>query len=893
MSNRDSPSGGQAPLPPIRFQELAAALLDRAHQLVPAWLPGGQRRGHEWVCGSLSGGSGDSCQVNIQTGRWADFATEDRGGDLVSLYGAIHGLTPGKAALQVAREEGLEDVAGVRPEHPGATRTQRAARPEPPAEPPPSNPDKEVWRPCTPVPEFAPQPSFRHYHRAVEDITYTAAYRHDGHLLGYTVRFRTSDGGKDVIPYTWCISERDGAAKWQWKQWDEPRPLYLAGGRSVKAAQGDSGAPPTVVLVEGEKKADALQALLDAGAPGVYLVASWPGGSKAWPKALWDWLADCTVLLWPDCDAKRVPLTRAEREQISDPVAREVAQAGKPLLPADEQPGMRAMLGIGALLRDKHGCRVQMLPIPQPGAVADGWDCGDAIEADGWDIERVLQFFGQAQPLPASDAPAASGGGGQGGGGGGGADGPADAPDSDPPPPGRRSRELPEWLRPYWDADKSKFMVSRKLVIAALEHDELLRDVLGFNELSNNVEARIAWPWLNARPGPMRNADDLLLGKWLSSTYGLPAITRAALQEAIETVASGRPFHPFREYLERLEWDQTSRIEKWLLYVIGESPETVSPALREYLGQVGRFWLLGMVNRVMEPGCKFDYCPVLEGPGGLGKSTLVETLAGSVFFSDTHFDVSKGKEGQEQVQGLVLYEIAELANFGKADLALIKAFITAKVDRYRPSYGRVVESYPRQCVLVGTTNENSYLRDRTGNRRFWPIPVRRPIRIAWLAKMRDQLLAEAFALYRQGVLYTPTREDETRLFLPMQESRMVETAVMSELLNVLTRTPTDHGMGAVVNHLTDFVTISQLTTALGVDAAKSNAALEQQIRSWLEHEGWQRRKMQINGVRAWGYARPDNWPPPDDEPVAGFDSMEPAALPAGPAMTEGADDEPF
>lgn len=889
MTNRDA-ADAQPPLPPIRFEALAAALLGRAHVLVPAWLPGGQRRGREWVCGSLSGGSGDSCQVNIETGRWADFATEDRGNDLISLYGAIHGLKPSQAALQLAREEGLEDVAGVVHQQAGAPRKPRPPRPEPP-EPPPANPDKEEWRALMPVPERAPAPTFRHYHRAAEDIAYTATYRHDGSVLGYTVRFRTSDGGKDVIPYTWCESSRDGTAKWQWKQWSEPRPLYLPGGRSVRATQGDALEPPTVVLVEGEKKADALQSLLDAGAPGVYLVASWPGGSKAWRKALWDWLAGTTVLLWPDCDAKRAPLTRDERERYPDDLARQVAQAAKPLLPAEDQPGMRAMLGIGALLRDEHRCQVQLLKIPEPGEVPDGWDCADAI-ADGWDIGRVLQFFGTGQALPASTrpgAPAAGGGGGAAPPGD--VDGPADAPDSEPRRSGR-GVDLPDWLRPYWDADKAKFMVSRKLVIAALEHDELLRDVLGLNELSNNVEARLAWPWLNARAGPMRNADDLLLGKWLSATYGLPAITRAALQEAIETVASGRPFHPFRQYLQGLQWDGVSRIEKWLLHVIGEAPTTVGPVLREYLGQVGRFWLLGMVNRVMDPGCKFDYCPVLEGPGGLGKSTLVETLAGSAYFSDTHFDVSKGKEGQEQVQGLVLYEIAELANFGKADLALIKAFITAKVDRYRPSYGRVVESYPRQCVLVGTTNENSYLRDRTGNRRFWPIPVRRPIRIAWLAKMRDQLLAEAFALFGQGVAYTPSREDEARLFLPMQESRLVETAVMSELLNVLTRTPTDHGIGAVVNHLSDFVTIAQLTTALGVDAAKSSAALEQQIRSWLEHEGWQRVKRQVNGVRAWGYARPDRWPPPDEDASAGFDLMDDAP-PIGGAMEQGADDAPF
>jgi hypothetical protein len=196
-------------------------------------------------------------------------------------------------------------------------------------------------------------------------------------------------------------------------------------------------------------------------------------------------------------------------------------------------------------------------------------------------------------------------------------------------------------------------------------------------------------------------------------------------------------------------------LDKWLVYAIGETPDSLPKPVFEYLRLVGRFWLLGMVNRVMEPGCKFDYCPVLEGPGGLGKSTLVEALAGPEYFSDTHFDVSRGKEGQEQVQGLWMYEIAELAGFGKAEIQLIKAFISAKVDRYRQSYGRVVESFPRQCVLVGTTNERTYLRDRTGNRRFWPIPVRHRINIPWVRKWRDQLLAEAFVLSGEGAEFTP------------------------------------------------------------------------------------------------------------------------------------------
>ncbi len=907
MTNPNA-GGARAPLPPIDFEALAAALLARADTLVAMWLPGGVRRGHEYVCGSLSGGSGDSCSINLTNGRWADFAADEKGNDLVGLYAAIHGLTMGKAAVQVAREEGLEDVAKVLPA-PGRDNGGAAAAPRPPRPVPPPAPKRETegWATVAPVPEMAPATTFKHYARKPEDIDHVAEYRVDDALYGYVVRFRTSDGGKDTLPLTWCVSARDGAARWHWKTWDEPRPLYYPNGRSPGSR--------TVVLVEGEKKAGVLQALLDTAAPDVYCVASWAGGCKAWQKASWEWLAGCTVLLWPDCDSKREALTKAEREAVAAQVlpqleaiggtitdndralaiktAQDLVAANKPLLLAHEQPGMKAQLGIGRLLAGTHGCNVQLLDIPPPGLVADGWDCADAINTERWTADEMLVFFAHAQPLPSENAaePEAGKPATEAGSGGKKTDGPVDTGDG-----GGGGNDFPWWLRPYWDADKSRWLVSRKMVIAALTHDEALSGVLAYNELSNSVQAMVAWPWQHARAGDITDADDLLLGQYLSRTYGLPSISRAALAEAIQTVAHTKRWHPVRDRLASLQWDGVSRIDKWLIHVLGETPSTLKPALREYLALVGRCWVLGMVYRVMRPGCKFDYCPVLEGVGGLRKSTLVETLAcQSEWYSDTPFEVGKGKEAQEQVQGLWMYEIAEMTHFSKAEVGAIKAFITSKVDRYRVAYGATVGSYARQCVLVGTTNENTYLRDRTGNRRFWPIHVRHIINIEWLTKWRDQIFAEAYALYLQDAAYTPTPDQERRLFEPMQENRLVETAVQSELLHLLTRDPGPTGIAAMVNNLADFVTIAQLTLALGVDAAKSTPALEAQVRGWLDHEGWQRVKRQINGVRAWGYERPKDWPAQDsDEDMEAAPEPDlPPPTPAGATPIEQDDDAPF
>ncbi|MBL5979060.1 virulence protein E [Comamonas sp. NyZ500] len=870
------------PLPPIQFGPLRESLLADAENLVPRWLPGGQFDGHEYRCADLSGGHGHSCSVNVKTGKWADFATGEQGNDLIGLYAAIHGLSNAKAAIQVAREEKLESVAGLVKQASGAA-VVPAANPRPaPAPKADKTSQKEEWSTLRPVPENAQQPTFAHHHRQPQDLEHKAEYRVGDDLHGFVMRYRTSDDSKDTLPYTFCSSARDGSRSWKWKTWDEPRPLYFP---SHALPDGR-----TVILVEGELKADVLQQVLDAVSPGIYCVASWAGGSKAWKKAGWDWLARATVLLWPDCDAQRERLTRDEQASVKDdPVAKEALQLTKPLLPAHKQPGMGAMLGIGAHLVAEQGCTVQLLPIPEPGAKPSGWDCKDAITDEGWTGEDVLAFFGRAQPLPVVDAPADAPAQ---------ADAPAPAGGSGGKPPksddpvGTGGTDdddfdddmvkiggylVPSWMSYYYDSEKSRWNVSRKFVIRCLERLPDIKDVLGFDELRNTVQCRKAWPWPYAKPGEVRNADSLLLGKWLTDTYGLPSISKAALEEGMLTVAATRRYHPIRDYLTGLTWDGKPRVDNWLVHVLGEKPDTIKPALFEYLGLVGRFWLLGMVYRVMEPGCKFDYCPVLEGNGGLRKSTLVETLATSEYFSDTPFEVGKGKEAQEQVQGLWLYEIAELTHFSKSEVGAIKAFISAKVDRYRVAYGSTVESFPRQCVLVGTTNEDTYLRDRTGNRRFWPIPVKRQINTEFVAKYREQLLAEAFARYLQGEAYSPTGEQEERLFKPMQESRLVETAVDGELLYVLTRVPMQNGIQSVVNELADFVTLPQLVQALGADPAKAPPGLQGQITSWLKHEGWERKRSSV-APRPWGYVRPKNWPP--QERVGGLDEQAPAMAPA-------------
>jgi predicted P-loop ATPase len=533
--------------------------------------------------------------------------------------------------------------------------------------------------------------------------------------------------------------------------------------------------------------------------------------------------------------------------------------------------------------------------------VVDGWDCADAILVDGWDGARVLAFFGRAQPLVSPEANSASLG------------------DSGKPV-GRLAAVLDDdFARASADAagagfgpvneddafaDHLMFMVdslklkgvheigvNRKLLITALRKAPALHGCLGYNELTGSPGTRRPWPF-RAVPGPLKDTDDLALGDYLCGKYKLKPASRASLSEAIETVADQHRYHPVRDWLHAQAHDGTPRLDKWLIYVLGMDPATLSPRRKRYLELVGRYLLIGLVARVMEPGCKFDYSPVFEGLPGVGKSTFVKTLVGAEFFSDTHFDIGNGKDGFEQLEGLWGYELSELTALRKADSEQVKQFFSSTVDRFRGAYGKYVQAHPRQCVIFCSTNKKQYLYDLTGNRRFWPIWIDQQIKLAWLQRQRGQLFAEALAAYQAGEVYAPSREDENEFFLPEQKLRLVETAVQSRLYELLTREGAPSGEGKLtsdLNQLVKFVTLDRLVSALGADAAKSSSLLEGQIRGWLEAHGWSYGR-ESTGQRRRGYKQPEAWPPL-------IDDDEGAAAPRTPAHAagseEGADDEPF
>lgn len=707
----------------VDFSALADALLQRAETLVASWLPGGAQRGHEYVCAHLSGGKGRSCSVNTTTGQWADFSADRRGGDLISLYAEIHGMNNGQAARE------LRDQLGLAPAPEGA-------------KPPVPHKRKTTWRPIVPVPDHAPEPTFAHHHYPAPVATW--AYRRGDVLYGYVARFLRSEGGKEILPLTWCADDGPGhgTMRWHWKQWDEPRPLYLAAGAL-------RGLP--VVLVEGEKCAAAGHAVLGEK----FDFVSWPGGSKAWQKADWTWLAGASVTLWPDADAKRVQLSAEEKRAGVDP-------ASKPLVESAKQPGMSAMLGIGVLLKEQQGCQVAICQLPDPGTRADGWDLADAVDED-WDGSRIEEFIRGAVAIESV----------------------ARTEDASTPAPAGASPEERRWWRDLLlKTDKGAIKTVRENIVFAIEgsaDDGIpgipgMDGVIAYNKFTNDVTKLRDAPW-GSPAGAWTEVDELKLGEWLVRKHFMPSMPRSALEEAVRIVAHNNRFHPVRQYLESLKWDGVPRLATWLMVACLEEDEwdIERNPRHAYLARVGTWFIQGMCARVMQPGCKFDWMLILEGQQGMRKSTLFRTLGGE-YFADTGL-VLGDKDSYQQLQGRWIYEFSELDSFGKADVTKIKSFVASASDYFRASFDRRARDYPRQLVFGGSTNEIHYLTDTTGNRRFWPVRVEKIIDIDWVAKERDQLFAEAMVRVAKGKRMFPTPAEEKTLFEPQQQDRAVENAI--------------------------------------------------------------------------------------------------------------------
>lgn len=849
----------RTPRNPIDYQALCDALLDRSRTLVAQWLPDGQERNGRWYIGDFDGGAGESANVNLATGQWIDNGAPDQdvGGDLLSLYRRIMGhATMHDAAVDLLQQLGWDRPAPVRG---GAAGPDAGVMPDRPVQQPGDLPQvrdiparESKWRAVVPVPPHAPAPSFVWAYRDKGRGTWVELeavasweYRYKGVYYGHVARFeRVSSKGvlvKDTLPRTWCTdtSDPDGSSRWHWKQWEAPRPLYVPAG--CLAAADEQRA---VVVVEGEKCAAAGHALLGDEFDWV----CWPGGCKAWAQADWSWLVGRSVILWPDADAKREPLSRAEK------LAGVLAES-KPVLPLARQPGYQAMLHIGSVLQADHRCGVRMVVMGAPGSRADGWDVADAI-AEGWDAAALRQYLQAAMAFQAPDDAAR-----------------AKAAGGASTPSGARAGTAEAAAGGVAISWREHLIKSHTGTIKAVRENAVLAldgmaspdggewiggapeaaGCIAFNEFSNNVVKVADTPW-GTRAGVWEEVDELEMGNWLTRTHWLPPMARGTLEEAVAMVAWRHRYHPVRREMEALRgtWDGVKRLGTWLERVCLEDDEHAAD-LQQYLSRVGTWLLMGICARVMQPGCKFDYMVIFEGPQGARKSTLANVLGGE-HFADTGLVLGE-KDSYQNLQGVLVYEWGELDSLSKADVRKVKQFISSQKDRFRASFDRRPKDYPRQVVFIGTTNEDHYLVDPTGNRRFWPVRVTRTIDIDWVREHRSQLFAEAMVYLDAGERFHPTAREQRELFEPQQGQRQVEDAVQAAILRHLYDenqrvTPTGDN-GTLVNE----VTVQDLLGRVGIPVEKQNHQLMRQATAALRHAGWERFRSS-RGDRPWMFRRP-------------------------------------
>jgi predicted P-loop ATPase len=245
-----------------------------------------------------------------------------------------------------------------------------------------------------------------------------------------------------------------------------------------------------------------------------------------------------------------------------------------------------------------------------------------------------------------------------------------------------------------------------------LENDKALRHIV-FNQLLDAIEITGEVPWQH--PSRFwRDADDSQLISYIDANYG--TFSSRNYDIAISKVADDRSYHPIRQYLDALPaWDGHVRAERIFIDYLG-APDTL------YTKSVTRKTLCAAYKRVITPGCKFDSMPVLCGPQGIGKSTTIARLAGPWYSDSLHLSDTKDKTAAEKLQGYWILEVGELAGLRKAETETLRSFISRQNDIYRAAFGRRATPHPRQCIFIGTTNAQSgYLRDITGNRRFWPV----------------------------------------------------------------------------------------------------------------------------------------------------------------------------
>jgi predicted P-loop ATPase len=387
--------------------------------------------------------------------------------------------------------------------------------------------------------------------------------------------------------------------------------------------------------------------------------------------------------------------------------------------------------------------------------------------------------------------------------------------------------------------------------LLVMEHDPALAGLFVLDEFSNVVRHTRKPCWLGAEEDEFTDQDGTELSGWLGSPnhYRLN-IKPEMVMGCVEAMARRRKIHPVRDYLSQLQWDGVPRITSMF-------PRFCNSEDTPYTRQSAQCFLVSAVARILwtDPkvrhnGAQVDFMLVLEGEQGLRKTSAVRSLFGPQWYAEAQESPSN-KDFYQALRGRWCVEIGEMDSFSKADVTKVKQAITSRFDTYRPSYGRVSRSFRRECVFVGTTNESEYLRDPSGGRRFLPVKVGR-VDTTDIELERDQLWAEAVALYRDGFAWWELPPDAAE----QQDARFTEDSWQGPLQQWLHGRSNDGqypprlaltaGNGKPLEWTT---TTELLNWALNIDVGKHGKPEQMRVAAIMRRLKWTHTRVSVGGYR--------------------------------------------
>ena len=352
---------------------------------------------------------------------------------------------------------------------------------------------------------------------------------------------------------------------------------------------------------------------------------------------------------------------------------------------------------------------------------------------------------------------------------------------------------------------------------------------LAFNELTHNIDI--------VAPIPVRSDKDLSVpvANWLSHSKFRMHMKSAAVAEQLLEVAKLQRYDPLKEYLHSLQWDGKKRLNTWLQKFLGVHDNALTSA-------IGRKWAISAVARALRPGCKVDSVLILKGGQGVGKSRVLRALGGA-WFSDTKLDVTS-KDAHMVAATTWIIEMPELTTMRGRDAETLKGFFSQPDATIRLPYGRVIETIQRRCVFVGSTNEDTFLFDLTGGRRYWPVEVGAKIDVEGVKEIRDQLWAEAVAAFEAGESWW--LDDEMEIAAAHHVRDFSEAPLLVNVLAAWHEKRKDRSL---------VVTAEDVAKDIGYMATEWNVGLAHRIYEALRAIGYERVRKSIGGVqiRAWAW----------------------------------------